>query len=54
LIGEKLLAGKAAALEVELDAGRVILLGFRPGWRGQPFGTFKVLFNAALSSTTAR
>ena len=54
LIGEKLLAGKAAALEVQLDAGRVILLGFRPGWRGQPFGTFKVLFNAALSSTTAR
>ena len=54
LIGEKLMAGKAAALEVQLDAGRVILLGFRPGWRGQPFGTFKVLFNAALSSTTAR
>jgi hypothetical protein len=53
LIGEKHLSGKAAALEVPLDAGRVILLGFRPTWRGQPFGTFKVLFNAALSAGLA-
>jgi len=25
-----------------------ILLGFRPQWRGQPFGSFKILFSAAL------
>ena len=50
LIGEKYLNGKAAALDVQLDAGHVVLLGFRPEWRGQPFGTFKVLFNAALSA----
>ena len=50
LIGEKYLNGKAAALDVQLDAGHVILLGFRPEWRGQPFGSFKVLFNAALSA----
>jgi hypothetical protein len=50
LIGEKYLNGKAAALDVQLDAGHVILLGFRPEWRGQPFGTFKVIFNAALSA----
>lgn len=50
LIGEKYLNGKAAALDVRLDAGHVILLGFRPEWRGQPFGTFKVLFNAALGA----
>ena len=53
LIGEKYLNGKAAALDVEVDRGRILLIGFRPGWRGQPFATFNVLFNAALSSTTA-
>jgi hypothetical protein len=50
LIGEKYLNGKAAALDVQLDAGHVVLLGFRPEWRGQSFGTFKVLFNAILSA----
>jgi zinc carboxypeptidase len=48
LIGETFLHGKAAALDVQLDAGHVVLLGFRPEWRGQPFGTFRVLLNAAL------
>ena len=40
--------GYAAALDVEYGDGRVVLLGMKPQWRGQPFGTFKVLFNAAL------
>jgi hypothetical protein len=48
LIGEKYLNGKAAALDVTLGEGHVILLGFRPEWRGQPFGAFRILFNAAL------
>ena len=49
VIGDKYVVGRAAALDVPLESGHVILLGFRPEWRGQPFGTFKVLFNAVLN-----
>ncbi len=40
--GSPLLSGAA------LGDGHVVLIGFRPQWRGQPFGTFRVLFNASL------
>ena len=48
LIGESHLNGRAAALDVSVGDGHIVLLGFRPEWRGQPFGTFRVLFNSVL------
>ena len=48
LLGEKHLNGYAAALDVEHGDGHVILLGFRPQWRGQTFNNFKILMNSAL------
>jgi hypothetical protein len=46
LLGAALIQGKAAAIDAELGQGHVLLLGFRPQWRGQPFGTFRIIFNA--------
>jgi ribosomal protein S18 acetylase RimI-like enzyme len=46
LLGEKYLQGQAAAVDVKHGRGHVVLIGFRPQWRGQPFGTFKVVFNS--------
>jgi Zinc carboxypeptidase len=48
LLGEKYLQGYAAALDVKHERGHVVLIGFRPQWRGQPVGTFRVVFNAAF------
>ncbi|HKJ03179.1 MAG TPA: hypothetical protein VJ997_12010, partial [Longimicrobiales bacterium] len=47
-LGEEHVHGYAAAVDVKHGEGHVVLLGLRPQWRGQPFGSFKVLFNAAL------
>ncbi len=33
-----------------MGAGHAIFIGFRPQWRGQPPGTFRVIFNSTLYS----
>jgi len=50
LLGEEHMQGYAAALDVRHGDGHVVLIGFRPQWRGQPFGTFRVVFNSVLFS----
>lgn len=48
LLGEKFLQGYAASLDVQYGKGHVILHGFRPQWRGQPLGTYRILLNSVL------
>lgn len=50
LKGEKYLQNKAAAVDVPLGKGKVILLGFGVQQRAQPHGTFKLLFNSLYYS----
>jgi hypothetical protein len=49
LIGEQVIAKKAAAVSVKHGQGQVVLLGFRAQNRDQTHGTFKMVFNALLN-----
>ena len=53
LLGEEHLQGYAAAVDVAHGDGRVVLLGMKPQWRAQPFGNFRIVFNAAFYGARA-
>lgn len=50
-IGEnRYIAGKPAMVRVPKGDGQVVLFAFRPQFRGQPRGTYKLIFNAIMGS----
>jgi hypothetical protein len=54
ILGERLLDRRAAVVESPAGRGRVILVGFRSQFRGQTYGTFRLLFNAAYYAAVRR
>jgi len=48
MLGEPVIARRAAVVEAAVGKGRVVLLGFRSEHRGQTHGTYKLLFNSLL------
>jgi hypothetical protein len=50
LHGESYLHNKVGVAEVKLGKGRMVLIPIKVQQRAQPYGTFKLLFNAILTS----
>ncbi len=46
MLGEKLMNGKPALVEVPFGKGKVVMFAFRPQHRGQSWATFPFIFNA--------
>lgn len=49
ILGEELLWGKSAILEVSYEKGTILLFGFNFHNRAQSYGNFKLLFNAIFN-----
>jgi hypothetical protein len=45
-------AGRPAGVRVPVGKGQVVVLAFRPHFRGQPHNTFKLLFNPIFAAAT--
>jgi hypothetical protein len=54
LQGESYLANKIAIAEVKLGKGRMVLMPLKVQQRAQPYATFKLLFNAILTSAVGQ
>jgi len=50
--GRRYAAGRPAGVRVPVGKGQVVVLAFRPHFRGQPHNTFKLLFNPIFASAT--
>lgn len=48
IVGEKVIAGKAALIDAPMGSGHVVLFGMRPQYRAQSYLTFKMFFNALV------
>jgi hypothetical protein len=44
------LAGRPAVVRVRAGDGQAVLIGFRPQFRAQPTGTYKLFLNAILGA----
>ncbi len=49
-LGEENLANKAAMVRVPMGKGQIVMFAFRPQFRDQPRGSYKLIFNSIIQS----